>query len=119
MPSCPAHNDSKCIVKWVQGTGYTNPYSKLKSCFGGEDKLMAASWASCNLKANSKDSDKNTIHAAILHAAGFTPEGNALTDSLNMIIVKNWALSLQHVQAQTYIQCQAYMHDDVYPRGGC
>jgi hypothetical protein len=54
---------------------------------------MAAYWAVCNLKANNKDSDKNTIHAAILHAAGFTPEENALTDWLNMIIVKNWALS--------------------------
>jgi hypothetical protein len=54
---------------------------------------MAAYWAVCNLKAKNKDSDKNTIHAAILHATGFTPEENALTDWLNMIIVKNWALS--------------------------
>lgn len=90
---CPAHNDGKCILKWVQGTGYSNPFSKLKNCFGGEDKLMAAYWAVCNLKVNKKDNDKNTIHAAILHSAGFTAEENALTDWLNMIIVKNWALS--------------------------
>ncbi len=42
MSDCPAHGDGKCTVKWKKGVGYSNPHSKLKTSFGGEQKLLAA-----------------------------------------------------------------------------
>ncbi len=47
---CPGHNDAKCMEKWKKDIRYFNPHSKLKTCFGGEDKLMAAYWAIYNTK---------------------------------------------------------------------
>ena len=42
---------------------------------------------------SAKDSKTTNICDAISQAAGYTPKEAALTDWLNMIIVKNWALS--------------------------
>jgi hypothetical protein len=89
VSECPAHNDGKCLVKWKKGFGYSNPYSKLKTCFGGEERLLAAYRSVYNAKCHSQTPD---IRDAIKQAAGFTAEEFALTDWLNMIIVKNWAL---------------------------
>ncbi len=89
MSDCPAYDDGKCTVKWKKGVGYFNPHSKLKTCFGGEQKLLAAYWA----VYTAKDSKTTNICDAINHAVVFTPDLAALTDWLNMIIVKNWALS--------------------------
>ena len=89
ISECPAHNDGKCILKWKKGCGYSNPYSKLRTCFGGEQNLLAAYWAAYS----AKDSKTTSIRDAISQAAGFTPEEAALTDWLNMIIVKNWPIS--------------------------
>ncbi len=85
MSDCPAHDDAKCTVKWKKGDGYSNPHSKLKTCFGGEQKLLAAYWE----VYTAKDSKTTNIRDAINHAAGFTPEEAALTDWLNMIIARS------------------------------
>jgi hypothetical protein len=90
MSECPAHNDGKFTVKWKKGFGYSNPHSKLKTCFGGEEKLLAAYRSVYKAKDHSQ---MPNIHDAINQAAGFTAEETALTNWLNMIIVKNWALS--------------------------
>ncbi len=88
MSDCPAHNDGKCMVKWKKGCGYSNPYSKLKTCFGGDENILASYWAAYS----TKKSNTTTIRDAISRVAGFTPEEAALNDWLNMIIIKNWAL---------------------------
>ena len=89
MSECPAHDDGKCMVKWKKGCGYSNPYSKLKTCFGGDKKMLAAYWAAYR----AKESNTSTIRDAISRISGFTPKEAALNDWLNMITVKNWALS--------------------------
>ncbi len=70
---------------WKMGVGYSNPYSKLKTCFDGKDKLIAAYCAAYNAKSTGT----NNIGVAIQQAAGFTPEETALNDWLTMIIIKN------------------------------
>ena len=42
MSDCPAHDDEKCMVKWKKGCGYSNPYSKLKTCFGCKNRMLDA-----------------------------------------------------------------------------
>jgi hypothetical protein len=87
---CPAHDDGKCELSWKKGSGYTNPHSKLKTCFGGEVKLMTAYWAAYNAKSTGKSDIRNAIQQ---EAAGYTPEENVLNDWLTMIIIKNWSLN--------------------------
>ncbi len=47
---CPreGHDKIKCEIKWRTKSGYSNPYSKLCTCFGGRGdgpaKVMAAYW---------------------------------------------------------------------------
>jgi hypothetical protein len=96
---------SSGTVKWKKGVGYSNPHSKLKTCFGGEKKFLAAYWAAYI----AKDTETNTICAAILtHAAGFTPKETALANKLNMSIVKNWALSSVECKMHHDIMCKKH-----------
>lgn len=77
-------------MKWKKGVGYSNLHSKLVTCFGGEEKFLAAYRLVRKAKCHGQAPN---IRDAIRQAAGFTAEETALTDWLNMIIVKNWALS--------------------------
>jgi hypothetical protein len=78
-------------LNWKKGVKNSSPHSKLKTCFDGKDKLIAAYWAAYNAKSTGE----NNFCVAIQQAAGLTPEETALNDWLTMIIVKNWFSSVE------------------------
>ncbi len=116
-----AHNDGQCALNWKKGVGYSSPHSKLKTCCGGKDKLIAAYWAAYNAKSTGT----NNIHAAIQQAADFTPEETALNDWLTMIILKNWSLTSVECKLHCYMckhrttfSCKQICMM-IHPWGGC
>lgn len=76
-------------------SGYSNPYSKLCTCFGGGRdgpvKVMTAYWnayEATRVRKNGKD-----IRACLNCAAGCLAKINALNDWITMIVVKNWPVT--------------------------
>ena len=40
MGRSPIHDGCYVYVRWSKTTGFSDPFSKLKSCFGGLDQLL-------------------------------------------------------------------------------
>ena len=92
---CPKHG-AGCTLRWKKGTGWTNPFRKLVTCFGGvnnggKEALAAAYWVKYD--QDKRGENGQDIRDVISYAAGYTPEENAAMDWLVMVIMKNWPLT--------------------------
>lgn len=88
---CPKEGHVNCLVKWRKGSGFSNPLSKMRGCFGGQAALLDAYWAVYDSKRRG-ESPAN-IRSALNWAAGFDAETNAAFDWLRMIVMKNWPVT--------------------------
>lgn len=87
MGRCPIHDG--CYVRWSKTAGFSNPFSKLKSCFGGLDQLYDAFWIA---KSALKSGDAN-IKDVMRYTMVCTPRERAIHDYVQMIVEENWPLT--------------------------
>jgi len=80
------------IIRWHGNTGWSNPFSRLRFLYGGDQQLYDSYWA--GKAAQDKDSKvgEMDIVSAINWAAGFTPEVQAAYAWLEMVVDQNWPL---------------------------
>eukprot|EP00986_Skeletonema_menzelii_P018329 scaffold26626_cov178-Skeletonema_menzelii.AAC.7 len=88
---CPKEGHTNCKIEWKKNTGFTNPFSKLCTCFGGAHAVNDAYWYAYDAKVRGESGDD--IRHAMNWIAGYTPEENGAFDWLRMIVKKNWPLT--------------------------
>ena len=116
--SCPAegHASKGCTIKWKKGTGFSNAYSKLLTCFGGKNQgcscIMNAYWAAYEAQ-KSGDNGKD-IWKCFKYSVGHNPEENSLYDWIRMIVDKNWPVS--SVEDRDYRAVFKHTHKVSYKR---
>eukprot|EP00985_Skeletonema_marinoi_P021117 scaffold12803_cov94-Skeletonema_marinoi.AAC.2 len=109
---CPKDGHVNCRVQWRKGAGFSNAYSKLRTCFGSEDALNDAYWFAYDSQVRG-DSGEDIRHA-LNWVAGFTPEENAAFDYVKMIVKKNWPITC--VEDADYRSVFKHTHKFSYKR---
>lgn len=52
---CPREGHTNCVVRWRKGAGFSNAFSKLKTCFGCVEALHDAYWFAFDAKKRGAD----------------------------------------------------------------
>ena len=82
--------DKTKAIKWRKGSGFTNPYSKLKTIYGygSEEALHQAYWTAFETKKGGNGAE--SILTALKKSVGYTEEVEAVHGWVEMSTDCNW-----------------------------